>query len=402
MAPDGPGSKQTLLFLVGELGLGGSERQLFLVLKHLDKRRFDCHVVVFNRSPYVVLNDALRAEGVQVWEVPPACRSVWRRLRYLYDLARNLRPDVVHSWTAHDNPYAGLIGRIVGAKAVLGSLRNLPALPGFRDLPVLYRLLALRSVPKLVVNTATIAEALTAGGYPASRVVVIPNGVELPVPGAAAPDLADLGIRDDHRVVGIVGNLRRVKNHELFVEAMAQVVAAHPQARGLIVGQPVASDPEQPEHTAAAIRAFGLEQHVILAGFRADVPALMQRFAVFCLTSTSEGMPNVILEAMAAARPVVATRVGGVAELVADAESGFLVEKGDSRGFAAAVSRLLADPARARQMGERGREIARRRFSCERAAARFAELYRGLPGEEGSEHTKPEEAYGGADVASGR
>jgi glycosyltransferase involved in cell wall biosynthesis len=367
--------KIRLVCFVGELGLGGSERQLYLLLKHIDRDLFDCHVLVFNPSPYFVFNDALMAIGVHVWQMPSDCQGVPPRIRYIYNLLRKIKPDIVHSWTAHDNPYAGLVGRLVGTPVCLGSLRGSLSSPGFQGLPLPYRFLSLYSVSKLVVNCETIAKELIAKHYPVSKVAVIPNCVEFPPVDLTAPDLSSLGIHDGHQVVGIVGNLRKVKNHLMFVQGMAQVLSSYPHVRGLIVGQPVSDEPERWHEIASTIRKIGLDGRVMLAGFRPDVPALMQRLTVFCLTSMIEGMPNTILEAMAAACPVVATRVGGVPELVKDGVNGILVEPDDIHDFARAVKYLLENPELAKRMGLAGRDIAVREFGCDRVAQQFTDLY---------------------------
>jgi glycosyltransferase involved in cell wall biosynthesis len=123
------------------------------------------------------------------------------------------------------------------------------------------------------------------------------------------------------------------------------------------------------------IKTLGLTGKVMLAGFRDDVPALMYHLYVFCLLSDYEGTPNVILEAMAAARPVVATRVGGIPDLVQDNVTGFLVKPGDVDGFANAVKRLLDDPALADRMGLAGQEIVKRDYSCETIAHQLEQIY---------------------------
>ncbi|MEW6716804.1 MAG: hypothetical protein AB1345_04780 [Chloroflexota bacterium] len=123
-----------IIYLIGQLGLGGSERQLYLLLKHLDKTLFDPHVVVFNPSPYVVLNQSMEAAGVQVYQLPDNCTSILQRSHYLYCLFRQLSPHIVHSWTVHDNSYAGLVGFLASVPVRMGSVRSLLSAEGFQDL----------------------------------------------------------------------------------------------------------------------------------------------------------------------------------------------------------------------------------------------------------------------------
>jgi glycosyltransferase involved in cell wall biosynthesis len=120
---------------------------------------------------------------------------------------------------------------------------------------------------------------------------------------------------------------------------------------------------------------LGLEGKVVLAGFRDDVQRLMRRFAVLCLTSDSEGMPNAVLEAMSVGCPVIATRVGGIPELIKDYENGLLVDRGDSAGLALALRRLLESQELADRLARAGREMVKREFGCDVMVRRLTKLY---------------------------
>jgi glycosyltransferase involved in cell wall biosynthesis len=217
-------------------------------------------------------------------------------------------------------------------------------------------------------------------GLSSARLAFVPNCVETSrIKTAALPkflDLSSLGIQAPHRVVGIVANLRRDKNLLMFVKAMAEVLPVFTDVRGLIVGQPVCDQPDVPREIKSMIKELDLDGRITLAGFRAYVPALMHRMALLCLTSDYEGTPNVILEAMAAALPVVATRVGGVPELVRHGVTGFLVEPGDVEGLACKIRYLLSNPEQAKNMGLAGQRIVEREFGGDQAALRLWELYR--------------------------
>jgi glycosyltransferase involved in cell wall biosynthesis len=373
------GERVRVLFFVGQLGLGGSERQLYLLLKHLDLERFAPHVLVFNPSPHLVLNDALTAAGVPVTQMPDDCRGAWRRLRFIVQLCRRFRPHVIQSWTAHDNVYAGLVGRFVGARH-LGALRGSTRLKGFQALPRVLQWLALHSVERMIVNANTLADELKARGVAPEAIVMLPNCVELPGECATTADLHDLGVTAEHRVVGLVGNLRAVKNHALFIRGLARVIRGRPDVRGVIVGQAIPAEPDYPDRLQQLIREEAMEGRIVLAGFRSDVPALLRRMDIFCLTSTSEGMPNAVLEAMAAGRPVVATRVGAIPDLVQDGVTGLLVPSEDVPAFTGAVDDLLGDPQRAAKLGAAARERVEEAFTCQHAAKRLEALYLHLAG----------------------
>ncbi len=363
-----------IVSLIGQLGQGGSERQLQLVLEHLDPERFDCRVIAFNRSPWGELHRAIEGLGVGVDYVPASRRGIPSRMAWLYRALRHLRPDIVHSWTAHDNPYAEIVGRLAGVPARFGSLRTTLESTLMHEKRAHHRWLMLHGCRRLVVNSETCAAELEAAGIPRRRVHLLRNCVDAGAGGAAA-DLSEHGIEPGHRLVGLVANLRRVKNHLFFVDAMARVLKGHDDLAVVLAGQPLPSEPDYPRRIEERIDRHGLRDRFVLTGYRSDVPALLRRMEVCCLASRSEGMPNVVLEAMAAARPVVATRVGGVPELVASGETGLLVEPGDDGAFAAAVSRLLSDGELARRMGRAGRERAERRHSCADAAQRLEAIY---------------------------
>jgi len=365
----------TAVHLINHLGRGGSERQLFLTVTHMDPTRWKNHVVVFNPSRELVYDEALKEKGVEIWPMPAEVRGIRRRLFWLTRLLRKLEAQVVHSWTVHDNAYAALAGRLAGTPVRWGSLRGSLATPALEALSRPVRLLTFRGVQRVVANCDSLGRQLEAEGIPAHRTLVLPNCVELPDPYPPPALLAELGIGEEEPLVGSIGNLRQVKNHEMFVRAMAELQPRHPEARGLIVGQPLASEPAYETKIQQEIQRLGLEEKLLLTGFRSDVTPLLRRLAVVCLTSHSEGMPNAVLEAMAAGRPVVAVRVGGVPELVQDGVTGLLVEPGDHRGMAKAVASLLDSPREAEAMGRAGRLRAEEHHSCEKAARQLSKLY---------------------------
>lgn len=368
------GARIRVVHLINHLGYGGTERQLLLVLRHFDPKAFHHRVVVFNPSPEKVYDEALRGAGIEVVNLPEDCRGILRRLRHLTSCFRRWRPHVVHSWTVHDNPYAGVAGFLAGVPARWGSLRGSLRSEGLRRQPWWSRVAMLRTVQRIVVNSSALRAELAAAGVPEERILLLPNCVAAP-PNVSPADLSDLGIDPEDKVVGMVGNLRAVKNHELFVRAMARVLPTRPGARAVLVGQPIASEPDYGEQIVGLIEDLGLGDRVILTGFRDDVPSILERLSVLCLTSHTEGMPNAVLEAMAAGVPVVAVRVGGVPDLIDHEVHGLVVAQGDEAAFAAAVGKLLDHADLARSLGQEAKRRARTEFGCAAAARRLAEAY---------------------------
>jgi glycosyltransferase involved in cell wall biosynthesis len=176
--------------------------------------------------------------------------------------------------------------------------------------------------------------------------------------------------------VGSVGRFAPEKDYPFLVRAAAPLLG--PDARLLLVG-----DGDAMSMVRAEVKAQKVEPFVVLPGRRADVPRLLGALDAFVLSSRMEGMPLVVLEAMAAGVPVVATAVGGLPGVIAEGETGFLVPSGDEAALRARLVALRGDPARARAVAERGRAQVRERHSRETMVRRYLQLYSDLRAGEG-------------------
>jgi glycosyltransferase involved in cell wall biosynthesis len=183
----------------------------------------------------------------------------------------------------------------------------------------------------------------------------------------------ELGIEPDAPVIGIVCELRAQKALEVLFEAAVRVRAEFPALKVLVAG-----DGPAREHVEGERRRLGLEETVLLLGIRRDVPDLLDAIDVAVLSSDYEGSPLSIMEYMAAGKPIVSTRVGGIPELVEDGREALLVEPRDPEAFAAAVTRLLRDPAEAKRLGDAARERQRRELSLDAMVRRIEGLYEEL------------------------
>jgi sugar transferase (PEP-CTERM/EpsH1 system associated) len=235
-------------------------------------------------------------------------------------------------------------------------------------------------------------------GVPASRVEHIYNGVDserfAPRAGPRAPIAGSPFTGPDLFIVGTVGRLDAVKDQANLVRAFAlavkQSVAAARRLRLVLVGDgPLRGEIEE------IIRAAGVEPLVWLAGERADVPQIMRGLDCFVLPSLAEGISNTLLEAMAAALPVIATRVGANADLMEEGLSGRLVPRADPQALADEMLGYLADPGRARRHGRAGRQIVERRFSLERMVGDYEAMYRRALAARGGAHLPAARALGG-------
>jgi glycosyltransferase involved in cell wall biosynthesis len=215
---------------------------------------------------------------------------------------------------------------------------------------------------RVVVVSRAIGRVVEAGGVPAERLRLVYEGVvdRAPAPGGREA-LAELGVPDGVPVVGNVAALTDHKDHATLVEAMARLRPRVPEARLVVCGEgPLRNALDQ------QVRARGLEDRVVFAGFRGDLDRLMPAFSVFCLSSHLEGLGTSLLDAMAFGLPIVATAAGGIPEAVLDGENGRLAPPRDAAALAEALAAVLGDDARRRAYGEAGRRLFLERFTAER------------------------------------
>jgi len=327
-----------------------------------------------------------------------AFAAVWERHRYDLTLvrralavARSFRPDLIqtHSYKAD------LVGLALRWRLGIPWIAFSHGRTGEGCKVRLYHTLdeiIIRGADRVVAVSEARRAALRARGCRPTRLVTIPNAVA--VAGAKAGDAAavrqELGL-DAHRpVVAAVGRLSPEKGQSYFVDAMAAVARAVPGAQGLIVG-----DGQEEGRLRAKVAAMELDGAIGFAGYRRDMDRIYAAIDLLVLPSLSEGLPNVVLEAMAHGRPVIATRVGGVPEVVEDGVSGFLVAPADAHALAQATVTLLHDPVRRASMGAAARERVERGFSVRGRAARILSVYSDVLQRRGP-RPRPHRTYGGA------
>lgn len=364
-----------IVLSIGSLEVGGTESQLVKLAASLRVRGHDVHVIAVRcGGPY---EERLRELGVPTRifgygglrtrdrtgrRSPRILFGEVGRLIALWRHLRRLRPDVCHGFLftcyTHVLPLAWLAGVPVRVNGRRGAS---PASPTGLLRAMLDA--AGRHASNLYVTNAHAlrAELVRVEGVPSHRVQVIPNGVEPP------ERVADPSRRPARGIV--VANLIAYKGHADLVEALALLPAP---PRMYLVG-----DGPERKRLAALVRARGLHTVVSLVGAVLDARVLLADYQFAVLPSHAEGLPNAVLEAMAAGLPVIATAVGGVPDVLTDGVEGVLVPPHDPPALAAAVARLAGDPELRRAMGEAGRRAAAR-LSVDECAARHEAVYRTL------------------------
>ncbi len=347
-------------------GWRGGQNQVLLTARGLRARG---HRVVVMAHPEGELRRRVEGE-FEVLALAPRgevdLKAAWR----LAGALRALEPDIVH---AHD-PH----GVAVAAAALpISGLARRPPLVAARRVDFHLKANSFsrwkyRQVDAFLTSSDAIRAMLVEDGIAPERVTTVYEGVD--VDRIAAIDPIDLHgeywFPAQAPIIGNVAALVAHKGQRYLLDAAAIVVREVPHARFLILGEG-----ELRQELEHRLRHLKLDQHVLLAGFHTDVLARLKAFDIFVMSSVTEGLGTSLLDAMAAARPIVATRAGGIPEVVEDGVSGLLVPPADGPALAAALLALLADQPRRRRMGEAGLARARQRFSADRMVSETVAAY---------------------------
>jgi len=367
--------KIRLLKFLNFFAIGGTERQFVNLVKRLDPSRFDVQIGCFQKfGPFLA---DIEACGRQVTAFEISSMRSYETLRRQLQFARYLRRSriqVLHTYGWWANVFGLPAAKLARVPVTIASIRDMGAHLSAAQCRI--QRTVCRLADCVLVNSDSVRDWLLMQGYSSKKIRVIRNGIEEPLVDTAKPPVnvrEEYGVPPDVPLIATVCRLNQVKAVNDLLDAASLVFKEHPTARFMIIG-------DGPERQALMDQAHRsqIADRVIFTGFRSDTAQILPQLTMSVLSSLTEGLSNTLLESMGAGVPVVATRVGGNTEIVAEGITGLLVPPRDPVGLKEAICRLLNDPMLAARMGAAGRERIQLQFSVENTVRETESLYMNL------------------------
>jgi glycosyltransferase involved in cell wall biosynthesis len=364
-----------IAFFVGSFRCGGTERYLVQLLEHIDRNRYIPIVMCFEKSgPFLAEVENL---GIKVYVFPvkksflsiSGTKSLIKAILFLMK-QRIMLLHTLADWTHFFGVTAGTIARV---PKIIVSQRNMGHWMVNKKLIlatlIIYKYLA----NGIIVNSHEIKSLLIEKFKIKKRQIqVIHNGIALNS-FCINSEIKLLDKRNEKTIIGFIGRLHKIKGFELLIDAAKKVIREHSRAVFLIVGD----GPNEYEYKRKILK-YGLENNFYFVGFQKDVISYILKMDFVVLSSQSEGFPNIILEAYACQKPVIATRVGGVPEIVIDGETGIIIRSGDVKGLTLAIRKLINDPSLKRRLGLAGRKRVEKYFKVEQMVDKHEKYFDSL------------------------
>jgi len=357
----------TVMHTESSLGWGGQEMRIMREMRALDRHTF---LPLLTCQPESQIAPKAREQGVGVDLVKIIGNIDPLAILQFMRLFRRRNVDIVHTHSNADSWNASVAAKFSRHRPWVVRTRHLSAAFNNR---LIYSFMADRVI---TTGEYTRKYMVQEKGIDPQRVVAIPSGIDLERfnPEATREDIREeLGLARDTLIFGSASVFRKKKGYHFLLQATPQILSAYPSSKLLLVG----GGPQE-NNLRRLIAELKIQDAVILPGFRNDMPRVLNTMDVFVFPTLEEAFPNAVMEAMAMKRAVVATRVGGVPDIVRDGETGYLVEPEDPSAIAEKVSLLFKEKELRRKIGEGGKEFVTANCSHRIMVQRIEELYRSL------------------------
>ncbi|MFZ5995733.1 MAG: glycosyltransferase [Thermodesulfobacteriota bacterium] len=361
--------------------MGGGERHILTLLEGFQGRPVNMSLAVFTEGH---LSAAARKLGIEVYVIPKRYRGDMAPLKDLIHLIRSRHIDIVHTHLISGNVYGCLAGKFAGVKGVISTFHYAVkdalgqfSLPFLQDLFFKVDIMMTAFSDRIVTPSAYLKRLLVEKGVKKDKIIHIPNAVNFDRLRFSEGELnacrEELRLPRGVRLVGMVGRLAPVKNFGLFLRAARRVIDAGIKAMFVIIGD----GPLRPDLEAMATK-LGIRSHIIFTGFREDVSQLVSLLDLFVLCSDSETFSLATVEAMSLKKPVIATSVGAIPELIDHTVNGWLCPPGDEVFLTNSIIYLLTHEETARELGDRAYHKATSTYALSRMTDKLLDVYHGL------------------------
>lgn len=361
-----------ILYLSSSVNLWGARKSLLDILTHLDKKTFSPIVVCSSKGHLTEKLDEIkipyRIIRMRLWRKGKYFPWIPYTVMCLAKLIKEERISLVHSNSHSDAPYGILACR----------LRKIPVISHIRDIiqPDKIGKYLLKHADRVIAVSNAAARAFKDIKNKSEKLVVINNSVDLNNFKPSGDVRGKLNISKNELVVGIVGQISRLKGHDVFLNAASIVLKKNKKIKFLIVGE-VRRERAQ-ELCEELINRLNIREHVVFTGYRQDIANIMSAIDILAFPTLKESFGRSAIEAMAHAKPVVASNVGGVPEIVIDGQTGILVFPGDAEALANGLLKLINDKIKREDMGNEGFMVVREKFDIRDMMNRIESVYKEL------------------------
>ncbi|HHT9125413.1 MAG TPA: glycosyltransferase [Candidatus Brocadiia bacterium] len=371
-----------------QIGIGGAEKSTLTLLRGMKDTTFDLIVASFvrYREPQGEFIEEAKKLGIaaRIITTKKKCRFMLSELfRNLFNLCHLLRKENIKLLHTHGykTDIIGLLAAKILNIPIVSTAHGWTACSRNVKLYEFLDSLALRFFDRVIAVSDGMKDRLLESHIPPKKIVMIHNAIELKA-STGTPALAGVGLlltkpfkdsfnlNNDNKLIGAIGRLSIEKGFGYFLEAGKEVISRYPQARLLVVGE----GPERQNLEILAER-LAIKDKTIFCGFQKDISKIYSILDVVVLSSLTEGLPQTLLEALVHEKPVVATRVGGVPELIKDGETGILVDPKDSLKLANGILKILNNPEEAKNLAIRGRKLVNEKFNSKSMCEKLGKLY---------------------------
>ncbi|MCX5895146.1 MAG: glycosyltransferase [Proteobacteria bacterium] len=364
----------TILYLITSTTVGGAEKALFDLVRKLDRKEFKIYVCSVKKAGSYADKIAALTDGFYSLNLREAggvyafLNAVYALMRLIL-LIRSLRPTIIHSFLFRANILGRIAGRIEKVPVIISSVRVIEPQAWYKHL--IDRLTAPFTDYYIAVSDAARNHTIKHTGIPPHKITTIYNGIDNTdiCPGSSV-SRAQLPVPEDAKVIALIGRFHKQKGHLTLIEAVKMLLKELPACHVLFAGEGA-----EEVCIRTAVEEAGLSEHIHFLGVINNVAHLLPVIDIVVLPSLWEGLPNIVLEAMAVGLPVVASRIEGMDEVVLDGETGILFTPGDSQSLSKALRLLMHDEQMAKRMGATGRKHVKEKFQLQKTVQQTLHIY---------------------------